>query len=96
MKNLGASKVVAVDVLGKKPTKDKCPNAIVMLTEVVELMDNSRTANLREKDKRIIDLWLEPELGDMSQYSFKKLSFAYEQGYKMGVENVEKIKMLLE
>ncbi|MBQ8427665.1 MAG: patatin-like phospholipase family protein, partial [Clostridia bacterium] len=42
VKNLGASKVVAVDVLGKKPTKDKCPNAIVMLTEVVELMDNYR------------------------------------------------------
>ena len=95
VKDLGATKVVAVDVLGNKPTKEKCPNAVGMLMEVIDLMDNYRTQNLKNKDKKIIDLWLEPDLGDMSQYSFKKLSFAYEQGYKMGVENIEKIKALL-
>ena len=95
VKEMGASRVVAVDVLGKKPTKEKCPNAIGMLTEVVELMDNYRTANLREKDKRIINMWLEPDLGDMSQYSFKNLAFAYEQGYRLGLEHVDEIKELL-
>ncbi len=96
VKALGANRVVAVDVLGKKSTKEKCPNTLGMLFEAVDIMDNYRTAYLREKDKRIIDLWLEPELGDMSQYAFKKLDFAYEEGYKLGVANVENIKRLLE
>jgi NTE family protein len=96
VKKLGADVVVAVDVLGNKPTQEKCPNAIVMLTEVFEVMDNYRTAALRKKDKKIIDLWLEPDLGDMNQFSFKKLAFAYEQGYKLGVENADKIKALLD
>lgn len=96
VKKMGANKVVAVDVLGNKPTKDKCPNAVVMLTEVVELMDNYRTCQLRKEDKRIIDLWLEPDLGNMSQYSFKQIAYAYDQGYLMGIENAEKIKALLE
>ena len=96
VKEMGADKIVAVDVLGKKPTKDKCPNAIGMLMEVVDLMDNYRTATMREKDKKIIDVWLEPDLGDMSQYSFKNFEFAYDQGYKIGKENAQKIKELLE
>ena len=96
IKKMGANKIVAVDVLGKKPTKEKCPNAIGMLIEVFDLMDNYRTAGLQRKERRIIDLWLEPELGDMSQYSFKNLKFAYQQGYEMGFANVEKIKALLQ
>ncbi len=96
VKKMGADVVVAVDVLGKRSTADKCPNAVVMLMEVIDLMDNYRTENLRKKDKRIIDLWLEPELGNMSQYAFKNLQFAYDQGYKLGLEHVDRIKELLQ
>ena len=96
VKKMGADVVVAIDALGKKSTKDKCPNAVVMLLEVIDLMDNYRTDNLRKKEKKIIDLWLEPQLGNMSQYAFKNLTFAYEQGYRLGQENVEKIKELLQ
>lgn len=49
----------------------------------------------REENAEIIDLWLEPELGDMSQYSFKKFPYAFDQGYKLGVEYAPKIKELL-
>ena len=32
----------------------------------------------------------------MSQYTFKTFPFAYDQGYKMGIEYAEKIKSLTE
>ena len=46
----------------------------------------------RRKD---IDLWLEPELGDMDQYKVKNLAFAYDKGYELGKANVEKIARLI-
>ena len=58
------------------------------------VMDNFRTARRREENKKIIDLWLEPDLGDMSQYTFRKFPYAYEQGYKMGqLCNGEKVRV---
>ena len=67
-----------------------------MLLEVIDLMDNYRTKRRREENEKIIDLWLEPDLGTMSQYTFKTFPFAYDQGYKMGIEYAEKIKSLTE
>lgn len=95
LKEMGADKIVAIDVLGQKECKEKCPNAVGMLLEMIDLMDNYRTARRREENAGIIDLWLEPELGDMSQYSFKKFPYAFDQGYKLGVEYAPKIKELL-
>jgi NTE family protein len=95
LKEMGADKIVAIDVLGQKECKEKCPNAVGMLLEMIDLMDNYRTARRREENAEIIDLWLEPELGDMSQYSFKKFPYAFDQGYKLGVEYAPKIKELL-
>ena len=95
VKNMGADKVVAVDVLGKISTKETCPNTIMMLSEVIALMDNYRTARTHADTQGIIDLWIEPDLGDMSQYSFKQISFAYEKGYEMGVEHAAEIKDLI-
>ncbi|MBR2903071.1 MAG: patatin-like phospholipase family protein [Clostridia bacterium] len=96
VKKLGADKVVAVDVIGNKSTKDVCPNAVMMLAEVFDVLDNYRAREMRKKDKKIVDLWLEPDLGDMNQYSFKNLPYAYEQGYKMGIASVDKIKALMD
>lgn len=95
VKKMGADRVVAVDVLANMACREKCPNAIVVLTEVVDIMDNYRTARYKKEHRKKYDLWLEPELGRMSQYSFKKLDFAYEQGYKLGCEYAEQIKELL-
>ena len=41
------------------------------------------------------DILIEPDLGNMSQYKVEQLDFAYEQGYKAGIENVEKIKKII-
>ena len=96
VRNMGADVVVAVDVLGERFCKDKCPNAIVVLTEVVDIMDNYRTRRYKLEHKDSYDLWLEPELGDMSQYSLKQIKQAYEKGYALGKANVEAIRKALE
>lgn len=96
VKRMGADVVVAVDVLGKRVCKDRCPNPVGMLLEVVDVMDNVRTLAYRKSMRKKYDLWLEPELGDMSQYSFKGLDFAYEQGYELGKKYVKRIRDLLE
>ena len=59
-------------------------------------MDNYRTRAYHEKHKKHIDFWLEPDLGDMSQYSIKQIKDAYEKGYQLGQANVEAIKKALE
>jgi Cu+-exporting ATPase len=42
-----------------------------------------------------IDVWLEPDLGMMSQYSLKGIQTAYEKGYQIGCKYVPKIKKLI-
>ncbi len=95
VKHMGADVVIAVDVLGQKTCKERCPNALVVLTEVIDIMDNTRTRAYKQRVRKKYDLWLEPDLGNMSQYSFRGLRFAYDQGYEMGKKNIEKIRALL-
>lgn len=95
VKRMGADVVIAVDVLGQKTCKERCPNPLVVLTEVIDIMDNTRTRAYKQRVRKKYDLWLEPELGNMSQYSFRGLRFAYEQGYEMGKKNIDKIRALL-
>ncbi|MBQ8394947.1 MAG: patatin-like phospholipase family protein [Clostridia bacterium] len=95
VKKMGANVVVAVDVIGQKPCKEECPNMIGMLMETMDIMDNYRTRARREENKKIIDMWLEPDMGTMSIYDLKKIEFAYEKGYETGKENVAQIKKLL-
>lgn len=96
VKRMGADVVVAVDVMGQKSCKERCPNAVGVLLEVIDIMDNARTREYRKHMRGKYNLWLEPELGDMSQYTFKNLEFAYEQGYKMGKKHIRRIRSLLE
>jgi NTE family protein len=96
VKKMGADVVIAVDVMGNKPCREKCPNPIVVLSDIIEIMDNYRMEEYKKKNKKKYDLWLEPSLGNMNQYSFKNLSLAYEEGYRIGKENAEKIQGLLQ
>ncbi len=95
VKKMGADVVVAVDVLGQIQCKDDCPRTLGMLLEMIDLMDNHRTKRRREENADIIDFWIEPPLGDMSQFSLKKVTFAYEQGYAIGKKYAPKIKRAL-
>ena len=95
VKKMGADVVVAMDVMGNKPCREKCPNPIVVLSDIIEIMDNYRMDEYKKKNKKKYDLWLEPALGNMNQYSFKNISFAYAEGYKIGKANAEKILELI-
>lgn len=96
VKEMGADVVVAVDVLKNcaEPVK-KLGNILDMVLRVFDVMDNNNTANLRQRDGHMCDLWLEPELKGMSQYVIKDLDRAYEEGYALGKDNIQKIKELL-
>ena len=62
-----------------------------MIDDIIEIMDNYRMAAYKKSNRKRYDLWLEPDLGDMNQYSFKNIPFAYEEGYRLGKQNTEKI-----
>ncbi len=95
VKAMGADIVVAVDVLGQKDCQEDCPRVLGMLLETLDVMDNYRTRRRRQENADIIDFWLEPDLGNMSQYSLKQVKFAYEKGYELGVAYAPKIKKAL-
>ena len=92
---MGAQRIVAVDVIGQKPCRHKCPNAMGMLLDIFDIMDNHRTTRCKNDHNNHINLWLEPDLGMMSQYSLKGVATAYEKGYEIGVKHAEEIKNLV-
>ncbi|MBR2623099.1 MAG: patatin-like phospholipase family protein [Clostridia bacterium] len=96
VKKMGADVVVAVDVLGWRNASEKVPGAISISLETFDIMDNYRTRDYHTKHKKHIDFWLEPDLGDMSQYSLKQIKEACEKGYELGKANVDAIKKALE
>lgn len=96
VKAMGADVVVAVDALGRKDCSEDKPNALGVLLEIVDLADNYRASQRREENAAIIDFWLEPELGNMSQYELKQVKFAFEKGYELGLRHVKEIKESLE
>ena len=95
-KRMGAEVVIAVDVLGQRQCAEKMPGAIGIVLSTVDIMDNYRTKMMRERNQEIIDLWLEPDLGNMSQYSFKQFDFAHDKGYELGKASAEEIKRILQ
>ena len=95
VKNMGADIVVGVDVLGTQNCKEDTPASINVLLETIDIMSNYITKRKFEDNQNIIDLWVEPQIGDMSQYTFRNLNFAYEKGYECGKENVETIKKMI-
>ena len=95
VKAMGAEIVVAVDVLGQRQCSEECPNVVRILLEMIDIMDNYRTVQRREENKDIIDFWIEPDLGNMSQYEMKQIEFAYEMGYETGKVHAADIKKAL-
>ncbi len=91
--DFGADKVVVVDVLGKlrpyEPTKN-------IINHVMRMIDaNTYFLTKRHLESFKHDVLIRPELGNMSQFKVEKLQFAYEQGYKAGLEKLDEIKKML-
>lgn len=98
LKKMGAEVIVAVDVLGDLMQKQVTGNIVDTLLRCIDIMDTRSTQSKKRSRMRSVDLWLEPDLGAMSQYRVKQknLQFAYDKGYELGKANVKKIKELLE
>ena len=85
--------IVAVDVFAEGSEVTEYPNALSVLSRAVGIMDRNYTkAKTKEENP---DLLVLPDLGNMTQYTFKDLDFAYEQGYKAGKESIDEIKRLI-
>ncbi len=93
VRDMGADVVIAVDVLGEIRPSNKKHNLIGVLFRMQEIMDSELTKLKIEKSKP--DLYLTPDLGEMSQFKFKDLRFAFDMGYKCGIENANEIKQIL-
>ncbi|MBQ7924425.1 MAG: patatin-like phospholipase family protein [Clostridia bacterium] len=96
VKEMGADVVVAVDVLGWRPCRKNNPSTVGVLLGIMDITDNIRTQGNKEKDKDSYDVWVEPQLSEMSQYAFKNFELAYERGYEAGKASVEQIKKALQ
>lgn len=94
LKKMGAEVIVAVDVLGDLTEKKVSVNLVDTLLRCIDIMD-TRSTQRKKQARRYVDLWLEPELGDMDQYKVKNLQFAYDKGYELGKAHVKEIKALI-
>ncbi len=93
VREMGADVVVAVDVLGKLRPSNKNYNVFSVCLRIVDIMDSQITDHRRANQNP--DLFLEPDLGDMSQYKFKDLRTAYDKGYELGKLHAKEIISLL-
>ena len=93
---MGADVVVAVDALKNTFVPvDNINNIVSLVLRVFDIMDSHMTVKSRKLEEGLCDLLIEPEMEGMSQYVIKDLEKAYDEGYKLGKENAEKIRELL-
>ncbi|MDE6868555.1 MAG: patatin-like phospholipase family protein, partial [Clostridia bacterium] len=96
VKEMGAEVVVAVDALvNTSEHVEKVNNMVSMLLRVFDVMDWHASSILKERDKHLYDLWLEPQLKGVTAYQVKELEGIYDEGYDLGRKNLQKIKELL-
>lgn len=93
MREMNPDVMVAVDVLGHTRTTDKKFNMLTVLLRAFEITDGELIEHKKEVAQP--DLFITPDLGDMSQYKFKDLQMAFDAGYQAGVDNIKNIKKLL-
>lgn len=94
VKEMGADVTVAVDVIGRGQPEEKIGNTIMVILRTYDIMNETMTARQKEEYAEICDVWLEPEMGDLSQYKIKYYPEAYDAGYKAGREQAERIRRL--
>lgn len=96
VKKMGADIVVGIDVLGDCGETEKISNIFSLIVRIYDIMDAQRAARDRRELGKNVDLWIEPDLGFMSQYQVKYQEEAYEAGYAAGKANADKIRKLIE
>ena len=89
VRDMGADIVVAVDVLGKIRPCEKKFNMFTLMTRVFDIADCCITEHTKKKERA--DIYIEPDLGQMSSYKFKDIDKAIEIGYQTGKAFARKI-----
>lgn len=94
-KAMGADVVIGLDVLGPLSELEELKSVPKYFLRLIDIYDTKITSTEVEQQKP--DLYLCPDLGDMSQYKIdtEKFLFAYKQGYKIAMDNMDTIKSLL-
>lgn len=96
VKEMGADVVIAVDALvNTYEPVEKVDNILELVLRVFDIMDSQQTEMHAALDGDVADILLKPEIKGMSQYQIKDLDKAFEEGYKIGKENIYKIRELL-
>ena len=93
-RDLGAEKVVAVDVLGELPPYTQIKNIVQVALRAVDVSDHRPVYMWKPKDTP--DLSISPNFNNLSQYKVEEQKFIYEQGYLAGIEAVPAIKRMIE
>ncbi len=96
VKDMGADVVVAVDVLKNiENPPEKIGNIVSMMIRSYELMDMQITKKTAELEKDIWDLYIEPDMSGLSQYTVKDLDITFDRGYAAGKACIPDLEMLL-
>ena len=97
VKEMGADVVIAMDVLvnASQPVEE-VHGIISMLLRVFDIMDSQNSSHILERDGKLCDLLLKPEMKGISQYAVKDLDKAFEEGYLLAKKNMDEIKSLLQ
>ncbi len=98
IKRFNPDVIVVVDVLNgsdRLKNNTSTPNAIKIVIATTDVMDDVITEYKIKEYSKVVDLWVKPNLGSVSPYTFKNLENNYSEGYKSGKEYVKQIKDLL-
>ena len=93
VRKMGAKTIIAVDVLGDVRPVDDIKNLVSLVIRATDILEFTVAKYKKHEEKA--DLLLNVDIGDASQYQIKTIIRAYEAGYNLGIENIDKIKALL-
>ena len=95
VRQMGAQVVIGFDVLGPLREIDELNGVLGYILRLIDIYDCEITQHHR--DENPADLFLAPNLGDMSPYRIntEKIKFAYIQGYKTAKAHMDEIITLL-
>ncbi len=91
-KDLGADVTVAVDLLAHIPDFSQANSIIDVALRSIDIMQ----LNGKKLSSNKPDLMLKPNVCHFSQFRIENQEKLYEIGYNLGIENIEKIKNLLQ
>ena len=97
VKEMGADVVIAMDVLKNcSQPVEEVHGILNVVLRVFDIMDAGNSALRYERDGNLCDLFLQPEMKGLSQYAVNDANRAFEEGYLLTRNNMDKIKSLLE